>query len=271
MRLPVIYLPHGGGPWPFVELPMFEPAECAALRAYLSGLPASLPEPPRALLCVTAHWEEPVPTVSSAKAPGMLYDYHGFPPESYELVWPAPGDPSLASRVRALLEGAGIASGDDAERGFDHGTFVPLMVAWPNEDGARVPCVQLSLVRGLDPAKHLALGRALAPLRDEGVLLVGSGMSYHDLGTLMTRRGRARSEPFDAWLGEIAGAPADERDEALERWETAPNARLAHPRAEHLLPLMVVAGAAGEDAGRTAFRGLFGDAWIRAIHFGGAA
>jgi aromatic ring-opening dioxygenase catalytic subunit (LigB family) len=257
-RLPVVYLPHGGGPWPFVDLAMFARDEVEALAGYLRALPGELPASPRALLVVSAHWEEPVATVMTAERPPLFFDYYGFPPESYELAWPAPGDPQLAARTRALLAAAGFATAADPKRGFDHGTFIPLKVAFPS---AEIPTVQLSMLRGLDPKRHLALGRALSPLRDEGVLIVGSGMSYHDLPTLMTRRGRAPSAPFDAWLRAAATA-------LLAAWEQAPNARRAHPREDHLLPLMVAAGAAGDDAGRIAHRGLFGDAWIAAVHFG---
>ena len=136
------------------------------------------------MVVVSAHWEEPVSTVMTSPRPPLLYDYGGFPPETYRIAWPAPGAPQLAARVRALLEGAGFPTAEDAERGFDHGTFVPLKLAFPEAD---VPAIQLSLVEGLDPERHLALGRALAPLRDEDVLLVGSGMSYHNMRDLLGR------------------------------------------------------------------------------------
>ncbi len=264
-RMPVVYIPHGGGPWPFVELPVFPRGEVDELREFLTGLPAELGARPRALLVVSAHWEEPVATVMSSPQPPMLYDYYGFPPESYELTWPAPGDPELAARVRQLLGAAGFETGADAERGFDHGTFIPLMLMYPD---AELPTVQLSLLAGLDPARHLALGRALAPLRDDGVLIIGSGMSYHDLRGFFARNGREVSEAFDAWLREAATAEPDERDRLLEAWASAPSARRAHPREEHLLPLMVVAGAAGGDRGRIAYSGLFGNARITAVACG---
>lgn len=254
-RQPTLYVPHGGGPWPWLDAAALARWGGAhtydALRAYLIGLPDTLPEAPRALLCVTAHWEAAVPTVSSAAHPPMLYDYGGFPPETYEVVWPAPGDPALAARVRALLDQAGIPSAEDPTRGYDHGTFVPLAVAWPD---AGVPTVQLSLVHGLDPATHLAIGRALAPLRDEGVLIVASGMSFHNLRGFGMPGARQAALDFDAWLQEVVSAPPPTRDAALLRWEGAPHARQVHPREEHLLPLMVAAGAAGDDLGRADFR-----------------
>jgi len=251
LRQPVAYLPHGGGPWPFVDTGIGSPAELTALATFLRGLRDRLPQPPRALLCVSAHWETAVPTVSTSTQPPMLYDYVGFPPASYAIRWPAPGDPVLAARVRALLGAAGLRCDGDDRRGFDHGCFVPLKLAWPD---AGIPCVQLSLVRGLDPALHLAIGRALAPLRDEGVFVVGSGMSYHNLRAF-SPGARPLSTTFDRWLQDTCTRPAAERDRALQQWAQAPAARAAHPREEHLLPLHVVAGAAGDDVGVVAFAG----------------
>lgn len=249
--MPVVYLPHGGGPWPFVELGFGEPSELAALAAHLRAVRDLPRTPPRALLVVSAHWEERVPTVMTSTRPPLFFDYYGFPPESYRLTWPAPGHPGLAARVRELLSARGFDTAADAERGFDHGTFVPLKLTYP---AAELPVVQLSLVAGLDPAHHLALGRALAPLRDEGVFIIGSGMSYHNLRAFGPR-GRPAADAFDAWLQSSMVLPAEERDRRLVEWTRAPAARLAHPREEHLLPLMVVAGAAGVDTGRVSYSG----------------
>ena len=263
-RMPVAYVPHGGGPWPFVDLGVPQ-RELDALADYLRSL-RSLPKtPPKALLVVSAHWEEAVPTVMTSARPPMLYDYYGFPPKSYALQWPAPGEPALARRVQALLGDARIQSATDAERGFDHGTFIPFMLTYPDAD---VPTVQLSLVKGLDPAQHLAIGRALAPLRDEGVFILGSGMSFHDLRAFRSGRGRETAETFDAWLTATAQLDSTSRDRALVAWAEAPAARLAHPREEHLLPLMVVAGAAGSDRGTVGYSDTFMDARISAYHFG---
>jgi aromatic ring-opening dioxygenase catalytic subunit (LigB family) len=167
--------------------------------------------------------------------------------------------------VRTLAETGGFETATDGERGFDHGTFVPLKLSFPDAD---VPTVQLSLERGLDPARHLALGRALAPLREEGVLLVGSGMSFHNMREFGRGGGSPASETFDAWLTRTAVADAETRDAELVRWAAAPAARAAHPREEHLLPLMVMAGAAGKDRGHVAFSGKFAGARISAVHFG---
>jgi aromatic ring-opening dioxygenase catalytic subunit (LigB family) len=250
-RLPVVYVPHGGGPWPFVKTPFGSESELSALESFLRGLGQLPKTPPHALLMISAHWEEERPSVTTGARPPLLFDYYGFPPESYELTWPAPGEPALAARVRELLDKAGFQSGEDAKRGFDHGAFVPLKLAYPN---AEIPTVQLSLKAGLDPREHLAIGRALAPLRDEGVFIIGSGMSYHNMRA-MNAQGRPAASTFDAWLRDAATRPAAERDARLSEWQAAPAARAAHPREEHLLPLMVVAGAAGSDPGRLAYHG----------------
>jgi aromatic ring-opening dioxygenase catalytic subunit (LigB family) len=250
-RMPVVYVPHGGGPWPFVDVGFGDKAELDQLASYLRSLKDVSKDKPRAILAVSAHWEEPVFTVMSGERPPLLFDYYGFPPESYRLTWPAPGDPKLAARTRQLLEAAGFPTAENTERGFDHGTFVPLKLTFP---AAEVPTVQLSLKRGLDPAEHIAMGRALAPLRDEGVLIVGSGMSYHNLRAFGPA-GRAPSAAFDAWLNDTIAQDPEERDRRLAQWTTAPSARAVHPREEHLLPLMVIAGAAGSDRGRTAYSG----------------
>lgn len=265
-RMPTIYLPHGGGPWPWVDLGSFvAPSEHRALADYLVGLPPQLPRRPRAMVVVSAHWEEAVPTVMTSPRPPMFYDYYGFPAESYRITWPAPGEPALAARVRDLLGAAGMETAEDARRGFDHGTFVPLKLTFPD---ANVPTIQLSLERGLDPERHLAIGRALAPLRDEGVLLVGSGMSYHNLREFRSASARTVSDAFDAWMQRAAALEPAARDAELARWSAAPSARRAHPREEHLLPLMVMAGAAGPDRGRIAYSDTFGGARISAVHFG---
>jgi aromatic ring-opening dioxygenase catalytic subunit (LigB family) len=263
-RLPVAYLPHGGGPWPFVDLGL-DPAETSALSAFLRSVPARAPAAVRAVLLVTAHWEEAVPTVSSHPRPGLLYDYSGFPPAAYQLSWAAEGAPALAAEVRALLAAAGLPHADDPHRGFDHGTFVPLMVAWPRGE---VPVVQLSLVRGLAPAAHRAIGAALAPLRDRGVYILGSGLSFHNLRALRNPAAGPPAAAFDAWLRDTIESPAPARDARLDAWADAPSARFCHPREEHLLPLHVVAGAAGPDRGRVSWAGRFMGLPVLAASFG---
>jgi aromatic ring-opening dioxygenase catalytic subunit (LigB family) len=267
-RLPTLFIPHGGGPCFFMDPPPNDPHAWDAMAAYLRGIAASLPAKPRAILVISAHWETPRPTVMTAARPSMLFDYYGFPEHTYKLDYPAPGSPELAARVRALLAGAGIASDEDSARGYDHGVFVPFLLMFPEAD---VPVMQLSLRADLDPAAHLAIGRALAPLRDEGVLIVGSGMSYHNLrrfwSTDATDVEAARA--FDAWLAEtLEAGDAGNREANLAAWENAPGARTAHPRSEHLLPLMVAAGAGGADAGRRAYSDrVFGKA-VSGFQFG---
>jgi aromatic ring-opening dioxygenase catalytic subunit (LigB family) len=204
-------------------------------------------------------------TVGSSPAPPMLFDYYGFPEETYRLRFDAPGSPALASRVRELLGAAGLPAAEDAERGYDHGVFVPLKLVTPDAD---TPVVQLSLRADLDPDAHLAAGRALAPLRDEGVLIVGSGMSWHNMRGFSPAF-TAKSQAFDAWLAEALADPA-RRDDAIRPWDLAPYAREAHPREEHLAPLFVVAGAADGEPGRLAFRDIAMDVAISGYKFGSA-
>jgi len=263
-RMPVVFVPHGGGPWPFVEMG-FPPDDVARLAGYLRSVRHVPPEPPRALLVVSAHWEAPVPTVTTSEHPPMLYDYFGFPPESYTITWPAPGSPTLATRVRALLGTAGIDTAADGTRGYDHGTFVPLKLTYPEAD---VPAVQLSLKEGLDPSAHIAIGRALQPLRDEGVFIIASGMTFHNLRAFRDPRAVPVSEMFDAWLRESLVLEAGARHERLAQWASAPGARAAHPREEHLIPLMVASGAAGEDTAVVAFNDTFTGLRLSAYHFG---
>jgi aromatic ring-opening dioxygenase catalytic subunit (LigB family) len=248
-----------------MEWTMGPPDTWDRLAGWLRSLDSLLPARPEKLLVVSAHWEAAVPTVTSSPAPPLLYDYSGFPPHTYELKWPAPGSPELAARVHALLSGSGVESVDEAKRGFDHGVFVPLKVAYPD---AHLPTVQLSLRAGLDPKAHLAMGRALAPLRDEGVLIVGSGMSYHNMRAFMSPAALSDSERFDAWLERTVGEAPPARDEELAGWEKAPSARQCHPREEHLIPLMVAAGAAGTDAGHVAFRDVVMGSVVSAVRFG---
>jgi len=251
-RMPVYFLSHGGGPWPYMSGPMRKHFDL--LERSLQDLPAQLPRTPKAVLVISGHWEESEVTISSGSAPGMVFDYYGFPPETYQISYPAPGDPVLAERVRQLLHRAGWPARLDPERGYDHGTFSMMKAIYPDAD---VPVVQVSLKSSLDPAEHFAIGRALASLRDEGVLIVGSGLSSHNL----SERGpqmAAPSEAFDSWLrGALLNPASEVRRKALENWEQAPFARLNHPREDHLMPLMVVAGAAGDDPATPIYGELF--------------
>lgn len=263
MTLPTVYLPHGAGPCFFMDWSRGPADTWRPLAGYLLGLIASLPQRPRAILLVSGHWEAEAFTVGSASAPELIFDYYGFPEATYQLTFPAPGSPALAARVRELLARAGIASADDPRRGWDHGVFIPLMLVTPLAD---IPVVQLSLKTGLDAAEHLAAGRALAPLRDEGVLIVGSGMSWHNMRGFSPAF-TERSAAFDGWL-EVAITDPARREAALTHWESAPHGREAHPREEHLLPLMVAAGAAGGEPGQIEFRDTVMDVVVSAAAFG---
>jgi aromatic ring-opening dioxygenase catalytic subunit (LigB family) len=234
------------------------------LAAYFEGLLAGLPERPKAVLIVSAHWEEERATVSAAPRPPMLFDYYGFPPHTYQLSYPAAGLPDLAREVTALLAEAGIECGSDDARGFDHGVFVPMLKIDP---AASLPVVMLSLRHDLDPAHHLAIGAALAPLRDQGVLIIGSGSSFHNLRTYFNGAAEA-AKAFDDWLTATAENPAG-REERLAHWTSAPAARDCHPREEHLIPLMVAAGAARNEPGRRVFHDIIGGKAMSGYAFGG--
>ncbi|HEX4285940.1 MAG TPA: class III extradiol ring-cleavage dioxygenase [Terracidiphilus sp.] len=237
-----------------------------ATQRFLEGIAATLPAPPKALLVISGHWEEPAFTASAATKPELIFDYSGFPEDMYRLTWPAPGDPELAGRVENLLQQAGLDAGTTPSRGFDHGVFVPLKVAFPD---ANIPVVTLSLVSSLDPKLHLAAGRALAPLRDEGVLIIGSGMSFHNLRGYFKPETPERARAFDTWLTGAVESPAAERDALLAEWRDGPFAAYAHPREEHLIPLMVAAGAGGASAGKRIFNDDPMGAAISAYRFDG--
>lgn len=263
--LPTYFISHGGGPWPYMDEMR---SLLRGLELSLQDMPRQLPERPRAVLMVSGHWEENPVAVMSAAAPPMLYDYHGFPEHTYHVVYPAPGAPELAARTLQLLQAAGIPAQADATRGFDHGTFAPMVVMYPQSD---VPVFQVSLKSGLDPAEHLAIGAALAPLRSEGVLIVGSGLSFHNL-RLMGPAARQPSEAFDAWLQQavVESAP-QQRAARLIDWQRAPAARIAHPREDHLLPLMVAAGAAPDGRATLVYheQGVFGGMTVSSFRFDG--
>jgi aromatic ring-opening dioxygenase catalytic subunit (LigB family) len=267
-RLPTYFLSHGGGPWPYLTGPFRE--HYRLLEASLKEIARELGGKPRAILVVSGHWEAAEFTVMTSPHPGMVYDYTGFPDHTYEVQYAAPGSPALAHRVQGLLERAGVAARPDDTRGFDHGCFAPLAVMHPDAD---VPVVQLSLKSGYDPETHLAAGRALAPLRDEGVLILGSGLSYHNLREF-GEQARDASQAFDAWLQDVLlhASPA-ERSRRLQHWEEAPSARRAHPREDHLIPLLVAVGAAENDAAACVYheQGFFGGVTASSFRFGQAA
>lgn len=244
-RLPTYFLCHGGGPWPYMTGEFRRNFD--KLEQSLRAMRAELHNLPRSVLVISGHWETEGFAVSSGERPGMIYDYGGFPEHLYHIRYSAPGSPELARRVQELLRAADIEARLDPARGFDHGTFSLMKPLFPEED---IPVVQLSLDRRFDPALHIAVGRALAPLRGEGVLIVGSGQSFHNLSRIGGVESREASRQFDDWLHQTAiHVTPDARVARLLRWEEAPAAHKSHPREDHLLPLMVVVGAAESEAG----------------------
>ncbi|HEX8045066.1 class III extradiol ring-cleavage dioxygenase [Rhizobium sp.] len=249
LRLPTYFVSHGGGPWPYMTDDFRRNFD--RLEQSLIEMRAELDNAPKAILVVSGHWEEPGFTISSGARPGMVYDYHGFPDYLYQIKYGAPGSPELAKRVQDLLQARGLKAGLDPARGFDHGTFSIMKPLYPDEN---IPVVQLSLDASYDPALHLEAGRALAPLRDEGVLIIGSGLSYHNLREMRGSNGHEPSRRFDAWLQQtLVHSLPHERAERLLEWEKAPFARAAHPQEDHLIPLMVAVGAARDEPGAVTY------------------
>jgi 4,5-DOPA dioxygenase extradiol len=240
----IVYFSHGGGPLPILGDPGHK-----AMVDFMRRLPGQLTKPD-AILVISAHWEESAATLMGAQTPAMFYDYYGFPDEAYEITYPAPGSPELAERIAGLLKEKAIATRIDSKRGFDHGLFIPLKLMYPEAD---IPALQLSLLRGLNPAAQIALGKALRGLRNENILVIGSGFSFHNMGAFQWG-GPGRPDPandaFQDWLIETCTGPIsqDEREERLIEWEKAPSARYCHPREEHLLPLHVCQGMAEKPA-----------------------
>lgn len=259
-RQPSFFIPHGGGPCFFMDDPM---GVWTDMEAFLRTLPDRLPQRPDALLLISGHWETRGFTFSGRRDPPLIYDYYGFPPHTYELEYPAPGAPELAGLGAELMRRAGLPAIVNADRGFDHGIFVPMKVAFP---GADIPIAAMSLDSSLDPALHLAAGRALAPLRDVNVVVIGSGMSFHNMAGYRDPAMAGPSRDFDDWLTAGIAAPAPERDAWLQEWTAAPGGRASHPREEHLLPLMVVAGTS-EVPGERIFAGHVLDKRVSGFQF----
>ncbi|MDP2806266.1 MAG: class III extradiol ring-cleavage dioxygenase [Gallionellaceae bacterium] len=267
-KLPTLFIPHGGGPCFFMEpMPGFPPTLWNGMANFLRAIPSMIGTKPKAVLVISAHWECVEPTVLAPEKFELLYDYYGFPAHTYQLTYPASGARNIASRIQTLLEQTGLTSQQEHKRGLDHGVFIPFKLIYPDAD---IPIVQLSLLNDLDPARHITLGRALAPLRSEGVLIVGSGLSYHNLRDFFRPYAIAdeASVQFDTWLGNAITATPATRENALIHWQQAPGAKACHPRSEHLLPLMVVAGAAGESSGKITYRESLMGKMVSAYQFG---
>lgn len=248
-RAPAVFIPHGGGPMPLLN----EPSQ-QTLAGFLRQLPQHY-ERPAAILVISAHWEAPRPTLLEAQTPPLLFDYYGFPAETYEYRYPATNPAALRDRVKACLSEAGLPVDSEASRGYDHGVFVPLMLMHPQAD---VPVMQLSLIDGLDPGAHIALGQALSALRDDGIMILGSGFSFHNMSVMRNGNDRARAinSEFHDWLAGTLTHPEltpEQRFASMIDWDQAPGARFSHPREEHLLPLAVCLGAGGGQAGELLF------------------
>lgn len=236
---PVLFIPHGGGP-----LPLLGDSGHQNMVDFLKRITPRLGRP-TAILIISAHWETDKVTITSGKTPSLIYDYYGFPDEAYDIEYPAPGDPVLANKIYNSLRDSGIEATLDEQRGFDHGLFVPLKIMYPD---ASIPCVQLSLLSNLDPESHINIGKALTDLRQEKILVVGSGFSFHNLKAFFTQPKNApdaENEAFERWLIDTCtnkDISTDERESRLINWSDAPFARYCHPREEHLLPLHVCYG-----------------------------
>ncbi|MBL94692.1 MAG: dioxygenase [Magnetovibrio sp.] len=249
MIQPTFYIPHGGGPCFFME---WDPPNIwNNMASFLSGLFKTLPEKPDSIIIVSAHWATQELSVTASPSPSLVYDYYGFPDHTYNLKWKCPGNPFLALKVAELLKTAKIACNLDHERGFDHGVFIPLKLALPLAD---IPTIQLSLRNNLDPCFHLQVGNVLAHFRTENILLIGSGMSYHDISALMGKTQNPEGKLFDSWLETTIKLPATIRNNALLEWHLSPGAKSSHPTEEHLTPLFFAAGAGQSDMGKRIYR-----------------
>ena len=245
-RASALFLSHGGGPLPLLGDPAHE-AMVEGLRTIAATI-----DRPEAIIVVSAHWEESIATITGGERPEIIYDYYGFPPESYEIEYPAPGHPGLAGQLHACLDAGGVEAALDPGRGFDHGLFIPLKIMYPEAD---IPCIQLSLLSSLDPPAHIALGATMSEMRRDGVLVVGSGFSFHNLKAFFSpdaSRPDEKNDAFERWLIDTCSSPDLDEAERMRRllhWEEAPHARYCHPREEHLLPLHVCYGMEKRAAG----------------------
>lgn len=243
MRFPSVFVNHGGGPLPLLGRQPELVAHMKEVRA--KWLPK---EKPDAIVVLSAHWEsDPIKILASSK-PSMLYDYSGFSPETYRYEYPAPGSPALANKIQSLLKESGLTSELNYERGFDHGMFVPLMIMYPEAD---IPVVEVSLHSSLSAKINMQIGQALGPLRNENILLLGSGYTFHNLQSFFhpSEQSLQASTDFNNWLKDtMTGSDCLVR---LKAWDQAPGARISHPREEHLMPLLMIAAAAASDEDAT--------------------
>ena len=244
----LVYVSHGGGPLPILGDPGHE-----KMVDFMKELPSRI-QKPEAVIVVSAHWEEVEVTVTGNPKPPLVYDYYGFPPEAYTLAYPVDGNPALAREVADLLETRGIPFVYDEERGLDHGTFIPMLLSYPE---ASIPTIQISLVKGLDPAVHWKIGKALRPLLERNILVIGSGFSFHNMREFVWDGSNPADEKNDAFqdhlietfTGELS---SEQREQAVLNWKQFPSARYCHPREEHLVPLFLCT-AMGDKPARLIF------------------
>lgn len=246
-KLNALFVSHGAGP-----LPLLGDAQHSEMVSCLQKVASSIKKP-SAIIIVSAHWEEFIPTISANANPSLIYDYSGFPEEAYGIQYLCSGSPELARDIYQAFQNLGIKSNLNYKRGLDHGAFVPLKIMYPDAD---IPCVQVSLVHSLDTVEHLKIGRALQSLKDRGILIIGSGFSFHNMHAFFskeTEQSKHQHNSFEDWLVETCSSNSlseDERFERLAQWEDAPYARYCHPREEHLLPLHICYGASGKECSK---------------------
>jgi|TARA_B110000211_G_scaffold221666_1_gene269555 4,5-DOPA dioxygenase extradiol len=238
----IMFISHGGGP-----MPLLEDKNHTQMIDTLKRMKNKIAKP-SAILVISAHWETQVATITSGAAPPLIYDYNGFPKETYQIKYPSPGQPELANKIYESLIQAGIEAEQNDQRGYDHGMFVPLTLMYPDAD---IPCVQLSLVNSLDSITHLAIGEALQALEWDNLLVIGSGFSFHNMRAFFDSsadENNLKNKGFEQWLISVMSdknLSEQQRTQHLAQWNRAPHARFCHPREEHLLPLHVCYGMAG--------------------------
>jgi len=234
-----LFLSHGGGPLPILG----DEAHHEMIDA-LKDISTKI-EKPSAIIVISAHWEEETVSITSGANPALIYDYYGFPKESYDITYPCTGHPELAQQAHQVFNKAGITSQLDDQRGFDHGLFIPLKLMYPNAD---IPCIQVSLNHNLNPSDHIEMGKALASIDMDNLFIIGSGFSFHNRKEFFEApndESKQKNEAFEQWLIETCSNKdlnEKEREQRLINWEQAPHARYCHPREEHLLPLYVCYG-----------------------------
>ena len=262
-KQPTFFISHGGGPCFWMDWGSPDPFK--GLANFLKNFSHRLPQKPDAILVISAHWETPEFTIQTHPTPPMLYDYYGFPEHTYHLKYPGKTSEKLIQRTRDLFSKANIPLNEDSQRGYDHGLFVPFLLMFPEAD---IPIVQLSIKKNMDPADHIEMGKILEPLRSENILIVGSGLSYHNLRSLVDY-GNV-SESFDQWLLKATSEKSEQRNNELKKWLSAPNARLCHPREDHLVPLFVISGAASNEVGQRVYNEKMSNwkFWTSSFQFG---